>query len=222
MRNKKIELKKCIFVITIFIFIVILLLVVGLLIALIIMSCDPKYSDTPKNLISGITSTFTCLIASVSLIVTVLIKHSSDKDKEKDIRVNTDYFWFKTIVLDKYLNDIFAFHDFCSSLLDKHKSLKESSHDLSHEEYLQKIKKDIIEPFTKEYIRLEEGLIQSTSIIDEEVSKFLMDQFQKFQDEFTDAVNSNAPNYDQVKKRVNQQQTIIIKYLKDYNLSILC
>lgn len=155
-KNKYKHGKNAISIIVIILVCIIFAAGLGFLIYLIAKNYDTSNPDNIKNIISELSSLFTCVIASTSLIATLIIRKNTVKEKMLETQKNTEYYWFKTLVLDEYLNEIASFYKLCNSLLDKHKELNSDiSTSSSHVDYLKTIKTDIMQPFNAKFIELQ-------------------------------------------------------------------
>lgn len=217
---KRIDIKKIIwFVITVF-YIAIVAYVLFKLCYLTVKSYDPL--NNQSDIIKNVTSIFTCLTASISLFLTIKFKYDSYKEKKIDKKREIDYYWFKALIADKFMERIFTFFNTCNILVDKLKETNDRNVKANwpHNTYLRKIKEDVIQPFTKEYTGLQQELILSTEIIDENLAEAIQTDFQNFQDEFLKYTDNMNPDYNQCKIMISDFQKKVISNLKTYNSKI--
>ena len=178
--------------------------------------------DNPSDIIKNITSIFTCLTASISLLLTIKLKSDSHKEKRLDKKNEINYFWFKALIADKFIERIFDFFNSCNSLTDKLRETNESNVKLNwaHDTYSKRIKANVVVPFTKEYTRLQQELVLSAEIIDDNLAESIQAAFQNFQDEFLKYTESTNPDYNKCKLMIADSQKNIISILKVYNNNI--
>lgn len=187
---------------------------------LTVKSYDP--SNNYSAIIRNITSIFTCLTASISLFLTVKFKLDSYKEKRVDKKCETDYYWFKALVADKFVERIFTFFNGCTSLVDELKKINETNvkANWQNSTYSKKIKDGIIQPFTQEYTTLQQELVLSTEIIDDKLAETIQAEFQNFQDKFLSFTDIKNPDYNQCRIIIACYQKKIISSLKIYNNQI--
>lgn len=187
---------------------------------LTVKSYDPI--NNQSDIIKNVTSIFTCLTASISLFMTIKFKNDSYKEKKLDKKREIDYYWFKTLIADKFMERIFTFFNKCNLLVDKLKETNETNIKANwpHKTYTKKIKENFIQPFTQEYTALQQELILSTEIIDENLAESIQTYFQNFQDEFLKYTDNINPDYTKCKIMIADFQKKIISILKIHNSKI--
>lgn len=217
---KRIDIKKIIWFVITVVYIAIVTYVLFKLCYLTVKSYDPV--NNQSDVIKNVTSIFTCLTASISLFLTIKFKYDSYKEKKLDKKREIDYYWFKALIADKFMERIFAFFNTCNLLVDKLKETNDTNVKANwpHNTYSRKIKENVIQPFTKEYTGLQQELILSTEIIDENLAESIQTDFQNFQDEFLKYTDNKNPDYNQCKIMISDFQKKVISILKLYNSKI--
>lgn len=196
-----------------------------LCLSIIALLCYLTYIDNSKGeanfseLIKNIIQVVTCFIASLSLILTVEARNESIKLKTNDKKVQINLEWYKTIVIERHLNNLIDFFNFSCALIDTLKKInsEHENDDITYKVYTKKIKSEVIQPFTEKYIQIQQALTLDASVISVDLSESLKDKFIKYQDDFIGYTQQPKSNYEQFKTGILETQRDIVKELKDYN-----
>lgn len=176
-----------------------------------------KLAETIRNA----TSIFSCITASATLTFTVLTRDETKKERKDERKKDAIYKWCNNLVVERNLNATLSFFDECINLVDDFKTVGIKREELTGKEYDDKIRKNIICPFTQKYIRIQQQLVADASIINEDFSKDLQSNFEKFQDVFIDYTQKQNPNYQEMKIRILDSRRKIINLIKEYSVSTI-
>ena len=80
------------------------------------------------------------------------------------------------------------------------------------------IKKQVVEPFTKSFTSMQNELLADINIIDEELGKDILTDFESFQDEYFECMERKEPNFSNMKTVCIKAQNRVLKRLKDYQI----
>ena len=181
-------------------------------------------SETPNNPITNITAIITCLIATTSLFVTIYHSSQNRKARNKERIQDIEYYWYKALLVDKFLPMIFDFFSLCKNqLVDSLETINKQNqkNNLKHSSYMKLIKKEFTEPFTTRYTGIQEELITTAAIINDNLSLKLKKEFENFQDTFINFSQMQTPDYKKMKQCVIETQKNIISLIKKHNENIV-
>lgn len=181
-------------------------------------------SENPNNPLTNITAIITCLIATTSLFVTIYHSAKSKKARTKERVQDIEYYWYKALIVDKFLPLIFNFFSLCKNeLVDALKNVngRNQKENLRHDTYIKMLKKEFTEPFTANYTETQEEIITTAAIINDTLSLKLKNEFEIFQDKFLGFSQMQIPDYSKMKQCVIESQKNIITLIKEYNENIM-
>ena len=181
-------------------------------------------SETPNNPITNITSIITCLVASTSLLVTVYHSTLNRKARKNERKQDIEYYWYKALIVDKFLPKIFDFFTSCKdTLVESLQTVNERNekNNLTNAEYKKFLKKEFLEPFTSQYTQVQEEIIITSAIVSDSLSLGLKEEFEAFQDKFLDLSQMQSPDYLKMKQCVIESQKNIITLIKTFNENII-
>ncbi len=195
----------------------------------LIYSYNLEKSQTPEGnyncseLIRSCLQVMTCFIASLSLVFTIDSRAENIIMRKSNRKTELELEWFKSIVIERHLDSLFEFFSFTCSIVDIFNDVntRQTTEDMKHSQYLSDIKSKVVSPFTEKYIQVQQPLISDASIIDNALADNLKSAFNSFQDEFTSYIQNTEPNYEQMKNMVLENQKIVVKILRDYNMNIV-
>lgn len=200
------------------------IIIVALLYFLTRLAIIDYSSENPNNPITNITSIITCLIASTSLFVTLYHSIQNQKARKRERKQDIEYYWYKALIVDKFLPIIFEFFTFCKdNLVEELKAVNERNekNNLTCKQYKDFLKKEFSEPFTSKYTQVQEEIIVTSAIINDKLSLDLKKAFESFQDEFLELSQKQSPDYLKMKQCVIETQKNIITLIKTYNENII-
>ena len=204
-------------VISVIIFLITILIIIGLV-------CS--YNSEPNGtseLLKNCLQVATCFVACLSLVFTVDARNENIILKNKDKKLQLELEWYDSIVLKRHLDDVLSFFENSHSFIEKFKEInvRHEIEDLNYSMYSGLVKKEVVQPFTQEYIKLQQTIVTDASIVDDNLANQLNSAFSLFQDDFTSYIQNTKPNYEEMKSVVLNAQKKIIKIIKDYNIDII-
>ena len=214
MKNKRKEVD-CRSVILIVIASVVILTLIGFTIY------DFIKKDNITDTIKNFTSIFTCVTASLSLYIASITRKENYSIRKEERKKDISYAWYKSLVIDRHLNDIFRFFEQCLSLIDVFESIDKNRDAMTYSDYEEKIKLEIVQPFTKEYTKLQQALISDITIIDNTLSVNTNKTLTNFQDGFLEKIQNRNADYNYIKSYINGVQQELIINIKEYNFKII-
>ena len=125
------------------------------------------------------------------------------------------------MVIDRHLNDIFSFFEQCLSLIDVFESIDKNRNAMTYSDYEEKIKLEIVQPFTKEYTKLQQALISDITIIDITLSVNTNRILTDFQDGLLEKIQNRKADYNYIKSYIYGVQQELISNIKEYNFKII-
>ena len=202
--------------------IVLIVIVSAIIITLIIFTiCDFIKKDNITDTIKNFTSIFTCVTASLSLYVASTTRKENNSIRKEERKKDISYAWYKSLVIERHLNDIFKFFDKCVSLIGEFENIDKERDNMAYSAYEEKIKTEVVHPFTKEYTKLQQGLISDITIIDDNLSVNTNKILTDFQDGFLAKIQSRQADYNYIKSYINGVQQELISNIKEYNFKII-
>lgn len=186
------------------------------IVLLVIFACKDYDSYELTETIRNITSIFTCITASATLTFTVLTREETKKERKDERKKDANYKWYNYLVVERNLNNTLSFFDECTNLVDTFKIVGIKREELTGKEYDDEVRKNIVGPFTQKYTNTQQQLIADASIINDDFSKKLQANFEKFQDIFIDFTQKQNPNYQEIKACILDSRCRIIKLIKEY------
>ena len=174
-----------------------------------------------EDIIKDVATIFTCLTASFSLLVASLVRRESAQNRIKDKEIAINQKWYNSLVIERHLDESLDFFSNCLNLVDKLKTLNETSETLPIKEYNSKCKAEIISPFTLSYTKAQYGLVSDVLIIDSNTSNQIDKLFQEFQDGFLLEIDKKTPDYNSMIRQVYAARQELLTLLKQFDLSYI-
>ncbi|NJD03419.1 MAG: hypothetical protein FIA99_12690 [Ruminiclostridium sp.] len=166
------------------------------------------------------------IVALTSLTNIGLIFFFFKKDKEsraKELKANKKAYWFRTIVLEKYLIIIDKFFEENIKIVDTCKVIIENKSQYLADIYQQKIKEQFGR-YTDEKITITQSFADFITVIDKKLGFDIDKLFEKFQDNF----NINLQNYSMenegyndiiLKNEIYKQKKLLIESLVKFDMN---
>lgn len=161
--------------------------IIVLFIIFIIFLCVKSYDkDDISNSFDNIVAAATCIMASLSVIFTIVSIRQTNKNRLKDHTLEISSRWYKDLIIDRHIPNIIAFFDECENLISPLLKIYAEQKVITGGEYDTKIKSEVAGPFTERYTNLHRKLISDLIIIDSKLSAQVSSAFQRLQDGFVD------------------------------------
>ena len=183
--------------------------------------CDFIKKDNVTETVRNFTSIFTCITASLSLLVASTTRKENQIIRKSERKKDIAYAWYKNLVIDRHLNDIFKFFNQCIALIDIFEDIDSKRDAMAYSDYEQKIKSEIVHPFTVEYTKFQQGLISDITIIDDNLSIKTNKVLTDFQDGLLEKIQNRNADYSYIKSYINSVQHDLINNIKEYNFEII-
>lgn len=196
------------------ILVLVLILIAGVLYLMYRRFWDPQNPDSSLNtliqLYSCLAAVIAALAAGIGTGLTWLI-HVEDRQSE------VFSYWYKAIVLDRYLSEIDRFFTDTGELLEKLQELNNSRKTLCGEEYDKKLKEEIAAPFTGKYTNFRKRITFDLDTFDNGLSKRVSQYFADVQDIFFEGTNEVSLNFDRIEGQIKEKKRQILKELMEFD-----
>lgn len=171
-----------------------------------------------ESIIKDIATLLTCITASVSLLISSLVRRETIQNRKKERELEINQRWYNELIINRHLNKSLSFFDNCVNTVDKLKELNMKKENITVADYEAKCKSEVVFPFTEEYTSIQYGLVSDLQIIDIDISENIKELFEKFQDDFLNEIDRKTPDYSMMKRYIYNIRQKLLNTLKEFDL----
>lgn len=160
-------------------------------------------------------SVFATMIAGVAAVSSWYM-HTENK------RITVFSFWYKTIIIDKYLKEIDSFFCNIENLLLTFSKISEQRGTISGEAYDRRLMEEVSEPFTTEYTKLRKSLVADLELFSHDISVEISSLFSEYQDAFfNEVIEIRNPSMKKIREETKERREIILKKLMEFDVTTI-
>lgn len=171
------------------------------------------------NSLNRLATIYTCLTAVIGALIAGAAAWLSWNMHTEDRQAEVFSYWYKTIVLERYLEEIDQFFDLAEDLTRKFRAIFAERDKLSGAAYDDRLRDEVTTLFTERYTGLRRRLVFDLDMFDHDLSKKVSSLFGSVQDIFFKEIDTLHPNFNKMEEQIKEEKRLILKSLMAFDKS---